>query len=72
MTEKPKIKEIISTLSNKSSCGVVLKVEKNISFKIGVYLGDVSNNVAEYYGAIYGLWLSALLGASKVVLRGDS
>lgn len=70
--EEHLIDKTIIKLPNKSSCGVVIKFNENSKFIIGVYIGDVSNNVAEYYGAIYGLYITKLLDIKWVLLRGDS
>ena len=53
--------------------GVVIKDDKdNVIEEISRYIGDATNNVAEYLGAIYGLQEAAYKKAKNVVLRLDS
>jgi ribonuclease HI len=53
--------------------GVVLAAEDGITLVTkGKYIGNATNNTAEYMGLILGLREAAQLGARKIVVRGDS
>lgn len=55
-----------------AGAGVVLKEGGKIVREIHKYLGDTTNNVAEYSAAILGLSEAAALGYKNVVLHMDS
>ncbi|MEW6524346.1 MAG: ribonuclease HI family protein [Bacillota bacterium] len=55
-----------------AAAGIVLEPESGDRREIGIYLGQATNNVAEYVGAIVGLKLALKAGATQVVLRSDS
>lgn len=59
-------------LNNKAGCGVILQCENKEDFALGLYLGNISSNAAEYYGAIYGIYLASFIQPIKCTLIGDS
>ena len=50
--------------------GIVIEGTKNVDF--GKYIGETTNNIAEYTGVVYGLQEALMLRADDVELRLDS
>lgn len=57
-----------------AACAAVLKTadDGQIVLDRGKYLGNATNNVAEYEGVLLGLELAAELGAEAIEIRSDS
>ena len=53
--------------------GVVIKdAQKKILKELSEYIGEATNNIAEYSALVYGLQEAAMLGAEAVILNMDS
>ena len=54
--------------------GFIIKDNDNneIIYQISIHLGKVTNNEAEYYGLIFGLYTAFKLGISRLCVYGDS
>jgi ribonuclease HI len=53
--------------------GIVIRAQDDTPiFTLGRFIGRATNNVAEYSGLICGLEKAAELGATRVLVRGDS
>ncbi len=55
-----------------AACGVALLRDGEVVLERGKYLGEATNNVAEYEGLLLGLELAAQLGANEVRINSDS
>ncbi len=55
-----------------AACGVILSVEGFPSREIGIYLGDTTNNVAEYCGLILALREARAEGVTDLTVVSDS
>ena len=55
-----------------SACGIVLRIEGGQEREVGLYLGNTTNNVAEYLAVIAGLQLAREEGAREIRLQTDS
>lgn len=55
-----------------AACGVILSVEGFPSREIGVYLGETTNNVAEYCGLILALREARAEGVTHLTVISDS
>lgn len=56
-----------------SGIGVIVCDENGEAFKdVSKYIGDATNNVAEYYALIYGLQEALILRADEVIINTDS
>lgn len=55
-----------------AACGVILSVEGFPSREIGVYLGETTNNVAEYCGLILALREARAEGVTDLTVISDS
>ncbi|KPK42071.1 MAG: hypothetical protein AMJ78_03680 [Omnitrophica WOR_2 bacterium SM23_29] len=56
-----------------SGIGVIVCDENGKAFKdVSKYIGDATNNVAEYYALIYGLQEALILRADEVIINTDS
>lgn len=55
-----------------AALGVVLKDPSGKVVRLSKYLGETTNNVAEYEALNFGLWLAQKKGARKVIILMDS
>ena len=55
-----------------AGCGIVIESEGTRLVSRSISLGETTNNVAEYFGLVFGLVECLKLGASQVRVRSDS
>ena len=55
-----------------AACGVLLRHDGEDLLERSEYIGNTTNNVAEYKGLLLGLDLAKELGATEVIVRSDS
>jgi ribonuclease HI len=55
-----------------AGCGIVLQVEGGLREEHAIYLGETTNNVAEYAALLAALWRALELGVVDLVVRSDS
>ena len=57
---------------NLGSCGSVLQIDDHIVAQAGIFLGDVTNNIAEYKGALESIRHACMLRQPRVCFCFDS
>ena len=55
-----------------AGAGVVLEVTDGTLHRLGEYLGEATNNVAEYKALLIGVQLAARLGVGELLVKSDS
>ena len=55
-----------------AGAGIVLQTDGNLTHRIGEYLGQATNNVAEYRALLLGMQKAAELGIRDLQVRSDS
>lgn len=56
----------------KAGAGIVLDATDGSTYRIGVYLGEATNNVAEYRALLAGMQKAAEVGIRELQVRSDS